>query len=91
MVLINLLIFYCSTLMKNVLCIILISALSIHVSESTKNLLDQFHSFKLELRGNVAMKGKGLMTTYWLLEEIKHCNDHTLHGVACNPVAEFSS
>ncbi|KPP60956.1 atrial natriuretic peptide receptor 1-like, partial [Scleropages formosus] len=45
------------------------SALRIHVSNSTKALLDKFRSFQLELRGNIHMKGKGPMTTYWLLGE----------------------
>uniref|UniRef100_A0A8C9SDS6 Guanylate cyclase n=1 Tax=Scleropages formosus TaxID=113540 RepID=A0A8C9SDS6_SCLFO len=43
--------------------------LRIHVSNSTKALLDKFRSFQLELRGNIHMKGKGPMTTYWLLGE----------------------
>ncbi|XP_067939341.1 atrial natriuretic peptide receptor 1-like [Watersipora subatra] len=43
--------------------------LKIHVSPSTKILLDEFETFQLELRGEVEMKGKGTMTTYWLLGE----------------------
>nr|CAB3264428.1 atrial natriuretic peptide receptor 1-like [Phallusia mammillata] len=43
--------------------------LAIHVSQSTKRLLDRFQCFKLQLRGEVPMKGKGMLTTYWLLEE----------------------
>jgi hypothetical protein len=34
--------------------------LKIHVSETTKNILDKFGTFKLELRGEVELKGKGL-------------------------------
>lgn len=45
-------------------------ALAIHVSESTKQLLDRFQSFKLQLRGEVPMKGKGTLVTYWLTEEV---------------------
>jgi atrial natriuretic peptide receptor A len=41
--------------------------LKIHVSETTKNILDKFGTFKLELRGEVELKGKGFVTTYWLL------------------------
>ncbi|XP_076324600.1 atrial natriuretic peptide receptor 1-like isoform X2 [Tachypleus tridentatus] len=45
--------------------------LKIHVSPTTKEVLDTFGTFSLELRGQVEMKGKGRLTTYWLLEE-KH-------------------
>jgi len=41
--------------------------LKIHVSPLTKEILDKFGYFNLELRGTVEMKGKGLVTTYWLL------------------------
>ncbi|XP_078493550.1 atrial natriuretic peptide receptor 1-like [Ciona intestinalis] len=43
--------------------------LAIHVSESTKALLERFQCFKLQLRGEVPLKGKGTVTTYWLLDE----------------------
>ncbi|XP_052786458.1 atrial natriuretic peptide receptor 1-like isoform X3 [Mya arenaria] len=43
--------------------------LRIHVSPFTKEVLDQFGSFELELRGPVEMKGKGAVTTYWLSGE----------------------
>uniref|UniRef100_A0A674D1V6 guanylate cyclase n=1 Tax=Salmo trutta TaxID=8032 RepID=A0A674D1V6_SALTR len=42
---------------------------SIHVSEATRVVLDDFNCFQLELRGDVEMKGKGRMKTYWLLGE----------------------
>ncbi|XP_050354958.1 atrial natriuretic peptide receptor 1 isoform X2 [Nymphalis io] len=45
-------------------------ALKIHVSPTTKALLDSFGTFRLECRGEVAMKGKGVLVTYWLLGEI---------------------
>ncbi|CAK1594039.1 unnamed protein product [Parnassius mnemosyne] len=45
-------------------------ALKIHVSPTTKALLDTFGTFRLECRGEVAMKGKGILVTYWLLGEI---------------------
>ncbi|XP_060806014.1 atrial natriuretic peptide receptor 1 isoform X2 [Amyelois transitella] len=44
-------------------------ALKIHVSPVTKALLDTFGTFQLECRGEVAMKGKGILVTYWLLGE----------------------
>ncbi|KPM03516.1 guanylate cyclase C-like protein 1 [Sarcoptes scabiei] len=40
--------------------------LRIHVSSSTKDLLDSFREFDLSLRGEIDVKGKGKMTTYWL-------------------------
>uniref|UniRef100_A0A7N6BKN6 Guanylate cyclase n=1 Tax=Anabas testudineus TaxID=64144 RepID=A0A7N6BKN6_ANATE len=44
-------------------------ALKIHVSSATKEVLDEFGYFDLQLRGDVEMKGKGKMRTYWLLGE----------------------
>lgn len=57
-------------------------ALRIHISEITKNILEKDPGFRLELRGQVEMKGKvsrwnpvtilipepfkGIQTTYWL-------------------------
>ncbi|KAM4663333.1 atrial natriuretic peptide receptor 1 [Discoglossus pictus] len=42
-------------------------ALKIHVSTDTHNVLEEFNCFELELRGDVEMKGKGKVRTYWLL------------------------
>uniref|UniRef100_A0A674MJQ1 Guanylate cyclase n=1 Tax=Takifugu rubripes TaxID=31033 RepID=A0A674MJQ1_TAKRU len=44
-------------------------ALKIHMSSATKEVLDEFGYFDLQLRGDVEMKGKGKMRTYWLLGE----------------------
>lgn len=44
-------------------------ALKIHVSSATKSVLDNFKTFRLELRGEVELKGKGMETTYFLLGE----------------------
>uniref|UniRef100_A0A8C1LED5 Guanylate cyclase n=1 Tax=Cyprinus carpio TaxID=7962 RepID=A0A8C1LED5_CYPCA len=43
--------------------------LRIHVSSSTKSLLDTFRTFLCELRGDIHIKGKGWVRTYWLLGE----------------------
>ncbi|XP_077993897.1 atrial natriuretic peptide receptor 1-like [Glandiceps talaboti] len=43
--------------------------LKIHISESTKVVLDTFGYFIIDLRGQVEMKGKGVQTTYWLSGE----------------------
>ncbi|XP_071139405.1 atrial natriuretic peptide receptor 1-like isoform X4 [Mytilus edulis] len=43
--------------------------LRIHVSPFTKEILDKFATFELDLRGPVEMKGKGKVTTYWLTGE----------------------
>ncbi|XP_076846721.1 atrial natriuretic peptide receptor 1 [Brachyhypopomus gauderio] len=43
--------------------------LKIHVSSASRDVLQDFNCFQLELRGDVEMKGKGKMRTYWLLGE----------------------
>ncbi|XP_076462188.1 atrial natriuretic peptide receptor 1-like [Babylonia areolata] len=43
--------------------------MKIHMSESTTNILRAFGSFEILQRGNVEIKGKGTMTTYWLIGE----------------------
>lgn len=40
--------------------------LKIHISHSTKTILDHFGTFDIIERGLVEMKGKGKMRTYWL-------------------------
>lgn len=41
-------------------------AMKIHVSAQTKCILDIFGTFKVVLRGDIEIKGKGVMRTYWL-------------------------
>ncbi|XP_050326322.1 atrial natriuretic peptide receptor 1 [Bactrocera neohumeralis] len=41
--------------------------LKIHVSAAAKTIFDKFGTFQMELRGDVELKGKGTVTTYWLL------------------------
>ncbi|KDR17127.1 Retinal guanylyl cyclase 2, partial [Zootermopsis nevadensis] len=43
------------------------SAWRIHLSQATKEQLDQVGGFQLEYRGETDIKGKGKMHTYWLL------------------------
>lgn len=44
--------------------------MKIHVSSETKQVLDKFNTFDLERRSpDIEVKGKGRMTTYWLLGE----------------------
>lgn len=50
-------------------CVFLLAALKIHVSAATHDVLLEFNCFQLELRGEIDIKGKGKMTTYWLLGE----------------------
>ncbi|KAM9293954.1 atrial natriuretic peptide receptor 1 [Gastrophryne carolinensis] len=45
-------------------------ALKIHVSTATRDVLEEFNCFELELRGDVEMKGKGKVRTYWLVSEL---------------------
>ncbi|KAH8381881.1 hypothetical protein KR009_000760 [Drosophila setifemur] len=45
-------------------------ALKIHISENTKQALDEFGTFVTTRRGFVPMKGKGEMLTYWLEGEM---------------------
>lgn len=41
-------------------------ALKIHMSHSTKQILDRFGTFDMTMRGFVSIKGKGEMMTFWL-------------------------
>ncbi|UJR09649.1 hypothetical protein I4U23_013883 [Adineta vaga] len=48
----------------------------IHITKDTKELLDKTGRFLIEKRGTLHIKGKGEMTTYWLLEELDTKNDY---------------
>ncbi|XP_024085457.1 guanylate cyclase 32E isoform X1 [Cimex lectularius] len=44
-------------------------AFKIHISHTTKDLLDRLGGYTCEERGNIMIKGKGEMLTYWLVGE----------------------
>ncbi|XP_060079814.1 atrial natriuretic peptide receptor 1-like [Ylistrum balloti] len=46
-------------------------ALRIHISNPTKVILDKFNKFWIEDRGEINVKGKGMMNTYWLNEPLE--------------------
>ncbi|GFO01810.1 guanylate cyclase [Plakobranchus ocellatus] len=56
--------------------------LRIHVSPCTHQILEQFGTFHLEMRGPVEMKGKGVVTTYWLLGE--EGSQYNIRQQGCN-------
>ncbi|TNN84804.1 Guanylate cyclase 2G [Liparis tanakae] len=45
------------------------SPLKIHISQTTADILVQAGSFEMEERGEVEIKGKGSLKTYWLLSK----------------------
>ncbi|BFZ04948.1 hypothetical protein BsWGS_07987 [Bradybaena similaris] len=52
-------------------------ACKIHISESTKDLLDEMGRFETELRGDIEIKGKGVQRTYWLIQELETTTNNT--------------
>lgn len=54
-------------LLVNPLIYINLTAFRIHISQSTKGILDNLGSYKIELRGETELKGKGKFNTYWLV------------------------
>lgn len=40
--------------------------MKIHTSEDSANILKKYGIFTIEPRGQMEIKGKGLMNTYWL-------------------------
>ncbi|XP_014364230.2 atrial natriuretic peptide receptor 2 [Papilio machaon] len=61
-------------------------ALKIHVSPKTKEILDLYDCFELECRGEITMKGKGKMVTYWLIGEKPNESRDT--EIICNQIAQ---
>lgn len=60
--------------------------LRIHISQSTKTILDKFQTFDISERGLVEMKGKGKMHTYWLHgEQHSELYTSTLNNAAVSP------
>lgn len=55
--------------------------LKIHISQTTKTILDKFGTFDVTERGLVEMKGKGKMLTYWLNGE-QNSESYTKPSVA---------
>ncbi|KAI0240837.1 Atrial natriuretic peptide receptor 2, partial [Lamellibrachia satsuma] len=41
-------------------------AFRIQTTEAVRNAADKFGNYEFELRGNMTIKGKGTMRTYWL-------------------------
>ncbi|XP_071947414.1 atrial natriuretic peptide receptor 2-like [Antedon mediterranea] len=51
----------------------------IHISESTYNILNTIGGYRMDKRGDIKIKGKGSMTTYWLFrsdEEILNSQEN---------------
>ncbi|EGI69252.1 Atrial natriuretic peptide receptor A [Acromyrmex echinatior] len=65
------------------------TALKIHVSPKTKEILDTFGTFELVCRGEVILKGKGPMTTYWLMGE-KPTNNNVQQANPTTTVGQIS-
>ncbi|XP_068619931.1 atrial natriuretic peptide receptor 2-like [Battus philenor] len=67
-------------------------ALKIHVSPKTKEVLDLYDCFELECRGEISMKGKGKMTTYWLIgEKAETFKDNSKEFAVCSQSVSISN
>ena len=62
--------------------------LKIHMSADTAKLLETFETFQVEERGELAVKGKGKMTTYWLLGESQDKVEDTDSGLEMEVVSK---
>ncbi|PIK55731.1 putative atrial natriuretic peptide receptor 1-like [Apostichopus japonicus] len=56
-------------------------AQKIHVSSSAAKLLSQLGGYCLDYRGELPVKGKGIMHTFWLLGREEDCLDHETHNM----------
>ncbi|XP_026283642.1 atrial natriuretic peptide receptor 1-like [Frankliniella occidentalis] len=52
-------------------------SMRIHITEQTKQYLDQLGGYVVELRGQLEIKGKGVMNTYWLVDKIGGVGDRS--------------
>ncbi|XP_055906723.1 soluble guanylate cyclase 88E isoform X2 [Eupeodes corollae] len=64
------------------------SAMKIHISESTKDLLGP--RYRVSDRGEIEVKGKGTMKTYWL-DERENRKTLQLEPAVLNPMNSFAS
>ncbi|XP_055849735.1 soluble guanylate cyclase 88E [Episyrphus balteatus] len=64
------------------------SAMKIHISESTKDLLGP--SYRVSDRGEIDVKGKGTMKTYWL-DERENRKTLQLGPAVLNPMTSFAT
>lgn len=55
-------------------------ALKIHMSQSTKEILDKFGTFDITSRGSILIKGKGEMMTFWLNGEKGKMSEEIIHN-----------
>ena len=63
-------------------------ALKIHMSADTASLLETFETFQVEERGELAVKGKGKMRTYWLVGESQDKVEDTDSGLEMEVVSK---
>lgn len=52
-------------------------SMRIHITEQTKQYLDQLGGYVVELRGQLEIKGKGVMNTYWLVDKLGGVGDRS--------------
>lgn len=62
-------------------------AMQIHISQSTKELLSS--SYKVKERGEIQVKGKGTMKTYWLKQ--RESRSHSTKGISIQEPPQWHS
>lgn len=55
--------------------------MKIHISESTKRILETFSDYTITERGETEVKGKGMMKTFWLESKSEHDLKATLNNL----------